>query len=390
MSTAANNQGGKRRSTDWPASKPVLPTIAAKSTGPLSTVEHSQSEQYLDSSQAGKIESRKRQDQTSEKEVSVTKPHSEALDAKAKRAAALQSDPPQPPANPNPLKAGPTQRPQAVVGGRAGRARQTPAKLGLLCAYTPISWHDPKGVIKVVQRLLPRLPDVSGSLFHTYTLDRNLFSDPATAFEIARNKIRKLYARLRKGIKWEGKLYQIDAPYCVKVEFHEDEDGWPHFHVIYLTRRYIPADLLDHLWGLGRINVKRITNDDFHYLLKYVAKGVGYPEWVLSRHRIRIFQSSHGFLKPIEGPEPEIKGASKTGRKRASYTIRERLKRWARMGLLNENGRCKTIQLPRPFQQQFDELVLSIAEDGRYLGFGLIKINHLTELEIWLLKTNRT
>ncbi len=375
MSAPANNHGGKRRSADWPAKVPVLPTLAANATGLLSMVEHSQSEQDLDSLQAGIIKTHHRQDKSSRKSNS-TKPHSEGLPSKTKRAAGHQLD-----------KAGPPIRPQAVIGGRAGRARETPAKLGLLCAHTPTSWHDPKGVVKVVQRLLPRLPDVSGSLFHTYTLDRNLFSGPAAAFEIARDKFRKLYARLRNGIKWEGKFYQIDAPYCVKVEFHEDEDGWPHFHVIYLTHRYIPSALLDHLWAFGRVNVKRITNDDFHYLLKYVAKGVGYPEWVLSRHRIRIFQSSRGFLKPLEGPEPEAKGTKKK-LKRASYTIRERLERWARMGLFNENGRWKTILLSQPFQQLFDELVHSVAEDNRYLGFGLIKINHSTELAIWLLKTS--
>lgn len=374
MSAPANNKGGKHRSPDWPASKPVLPTIAANTTGPLSTVEHSQSEQYLDSSQDGKIKAHKRQDKSSCRKVQTAKPHSVALVAKAKRAAGHQLD-----------KACPSLRSQTVVGGRAGRARETPPGLGLLCAYIPISWHDRKGVHKVVRRLLPRLPDVSGSLFHTYTLDRNAFSSPEAAFDIARDKFRKLYARLRKGVKWQGKLYQTDAPYCVKVEFHADEEGWPHFHVIYLTQRFIPAELLDHLWGLGRVNVKRITNDDFHYLLKYVTKGAGYPEWVLSRRRIRIFQASRGFLKPAEKPlGKESKKFTHSQHKRASYTIGERLKRWARTALLNQHGRYRATLLPKAFQEQFDELVLSIAEEGRYLGLGLVKINNPTELIQWL------
>ena len=41
--------------------------------------------------------------------------------------------------------------------------------------------------------------------------------------------------------------------------------------------------------------------------------------------------------------------------------------------------------LVRPFQQLFDELVFSIAEEGRYLGLGLVKINQTTELIPWLL-----
>jgi len=75
-------------------------------------------------------------------------------------------------------------------------------------------------------------------------------------------------------------------------------------------------------------------------------------------------------------------------RPRASYTIGERLYRWARMALFNKNGRCQTIVLPQPFQQLFDELVYSIAEDGRYLGLGLVKINQPIELQKWLLIIN--
>jgi hypothetical protein len=379
MSAPAKKKGGKRCS---PRAS-VLPTITAVSTGPQSRWSAAR-EQYLDGSQAGKIEPQPRQDRTSGKSNAV-KPHFETMLGTAQRAAPLQSDAPPPLSTANPLKAGPTLRPQAVVGGRAGRARKSPPILGLLCAYTPISWHHEKGIIKVVRRLLPRLPDVSGMLFKTYTLDHNLFSGPASAFEIARKKIRKLYARLRKGILWKGKHYKIDARYCVKVEFHADEDGWPHFHIIQLTRRFIPGDLLNHLWGLGRVNVERINNDEFRYLLKYTTKGIGYPAWVLSRNRIRIFQSSRGFLKPREArkkTEAE-KALPKPKRKRASDTIGARIDRWARTALLNENDCYRTLMLLRPFQQLFDELVHSIAEDDRYLGLGLIKLNHIRELLPW-------
>lgn len=333
MSTTPKKRGGKRRSADWPACKPVLPSIAAPDTGSLSRWSTAR-EQYLDSLPAGKIDQRPGQDRISGKKLTVTKPH--FAPAKARRAARLQSDSPKPRAKTKPLKAGPPQRPQAVVGGRAGRSRETPPVMGLLCEYIPISWHHEKGIIKVVRRLLPRLPDVSGMLFLTFSLDRNLFSGPASAFELARQRIRKLFARLRKGIMWMGKTYKIAAPYCVKVEFHGDDEGWVHFHVILLTRRFIPGDLLNYLWDLGRVNVARISNDDFHYLLKYSCKGVGYPPWALSRRRLRIFQPSHGFLLAVE--KPEAKEGPKTKRERVSYTIGQRLERWS------PNG---AIQLPR-------------------------------------------
>jgi hypothetical protein len=389
MSTTAKNNGGTCRSADWPARKPVMPAIAADAIGPRSMVEHSTSEQYLDRAKADKIAPPEGHDLTPKKSNAV-KPHFEPMPGTAQRAAPLPSDTAQPSSDSHPLKAGPSPRPEAVVGGRAGRARQTPPLYGLLSAYSPPSWHDAKGINKVVRKLQPRLPDVSGKLFVTFTLDRNFFQGPAEAFELVRKKIRKMFARLRKGVMWKGKLYQTDKPYCVKVEFHADEDGWPHFHVIQLTRRYIPGELLTELWGFGRPNIKRITNDEFLYMLKYATKGVGYPDWVLSRHRIRIFQASPGFLKPAEcNKTAKAKGALKAKRKRASYTIGKRLERWARCALLNKNGRYRAVLLPERFQKLFDELVSSIAEEGRYLGLGLVKINHQIELLPWLMKQNQ-
>ncbi len=373
--------------SEEPANFPLLPLITAPVTGPLSQVEHSSSEQYLDSSLAGIIERTQGQDRNSGKS-NVTKPHFETLLGTAQRAAPLQSESPPPRFDTNPLKAGPSLRPQAVVGGRAGRSRETPPRLGLLCAYTPASWHHEKGIIKVVRRLIPRLPDVSGMLFLTYTLDHNLLLNPASAFDYARKKIRKVCARLRKGVWWEGKFYQIDAAYCVKVEFHADADGWPHFHVIQLTRRFIPGELLTHLWALGRVNVKRIRNDEFHYLLKYATKGVGYPDWVLSRNRIRIFQSSRGFLTPVEARAKPEKDEDDDKEERASYTIGERLERWSRTALFqNVDGTYRTVVLSRPFQEIFDEIIYAVAEDNRYLGLGLVKINQREELLEWKIRT---
>jgi len=361
----------------------VLSPIAAPATGPLSRWSTAR-EQDLDSSQAGKIAASQGQDHTPEKST-VTAPHFEPMPGTAQRAGPLQSDSPPRSSTANQSKAGPSQRPQAIVGGRAGRARETPPRLGLLSAYNPASWHHPKGVNKVIRRLLPRFPDVAGMLFHTFTLDHNLFSGPASAFEVARKRIRKVYARLREGATWEGKSYQFDEPYCVKVEFHEDEDGWPHFHCIQLTRRYLPGELLAHLWKLGWVYAERIKKGDFDYLFNYVTKGSGYPEWILTRRRLRIFQSSHGFLKPADKPEePKSEGSLKPKTQRASYTIGERLQRWERTALLHGNdGRYRTVLLNQPYQQTFDEQIHVVSEENRYLGLGLIKINQPADLIQW-------
>jgi hypothetical protein len=142
----------------------------------------------------------------------------------------------------------------------------------ILREYIPASWFHPIGIKKVLRRLEPLLPDVHGKLFLTFTLARETCcGDPEAAFEHARARLRKVFFKLRHGVEWNGKTYNIDAPYCVKVEFHED--GWAHFHVVFLTSRYLPGTLLNELWGLGRCNVQRIkAQGEFRYLLKYVCK----------------------------------------------------------------------------------------------------------------------
>lgn len=115
--------------------------------------------------------------------------------------------------------------------------------------YVPASWFHPLGIYKVLARLWDRLPDVGGKLFLTLTLDPKLFGSEESAFEYSRQRLRKVFFKLRHGVEHEGKTYTIDAPYCVKVEFHES--GWVHYHVIFLTRRYLPKELLAELWGYG-------------------------------------------------------------------------------------------------------------------------------------------
>ena len=269
--------------------------------------------------------------------------------------------------------------------------------LTYLKAYVPASWFHPTGIYKVLKRFWHRLPNVAGCLFVTYTIDREAMRaqgyGPSEAFDITRDRIRRIYHKLREGVTWEGKTYRIKAAYCTKVEFHADEEGWPHFHCIWLTRQFIPADLLAHLWSHGRTNVKRITNDDFHYLLKYVCKSGRVPEWVQDRERLRIFQPSRGFLLPEDKPAKEK--AEPTGKKRPSSTIRERLRKWALTAtLITEKAdapydEVRQINLHKPFQEIFDQLVYAAALSGRYLGGGKIKITRKEQLYPWILNPHQ-
>ncbi len=171
--------------------------------------------------------------------------------------------------------------------------------------FIPASWFHPVGIFKVLARFWDRLPDVSGMLFLTFTLDPKNYSDEEAGFEDSRDWLRKLFFELRHGVEHEGKTYVIDAPYCIKVEFHES--GWVHYHAIFLTRRFLPKELLASLWDRGWVKVQRITNDDFYYLLKYVTKPDDLPEWVKKRKRLRVFQTTKGFLKPLTDSPAEPK-----------------------------------------------------------------------------------
>jgi hypothetical protein len=284
-----------------------------------------------------------------------------------------------------------------------GSERARKEEPATLKAYVPESWFHPLGIFKVRKRLEPRLPDVSGSLFLTLTFDRTLFAGPLEAFEAGRDRIRRVFHTLRSGVIWEGKRVQIDAPYCVKVEFHKD--GWAHFHIILLSRRFLPGALLNHLWSYGRCNVKRIDNEHFRYLLKYVSKGGEPPDWAMGMRRMRIFQSTKGFLLPVADGKPDDeedqgKGESapeeeteddppqEESRRRAPdhLTIGQRLEKWGRMAVLVQGEVFSHLQLQLPFRELFDHLVLTVARDGRYLGNGKIQIHQKWQLLPWFSK----
>ena len=241
----------------------------------------------------------------------------------------------------------------------------------------------------MLARIWDRLPDVGGKLFFTFTLDPKLYANEEAAFEDSRKRLRKVFFQLRHGVEHEGKVYTVDAPYCIKVEFHES--GWVHYHAIFLTRRFLPKELLAELWGLGWVKIQRITNKDFHYLLKYVTKPDDLPEWVKKKKRLRVFQTTKGFLKPSTNPKPlptPDVDDSKPKEPRASYTMEERFRRWECMGVIRLHGMARTMQFSVPYRDIFDHLVLSAALDGRYKGSGEIIVSRKEGITSWLIMQN--
>jgi len=282
-------------------------------------------------------------------------------------------------------------RKETVSQGGGGGVQNLPATAANILGeqtikeFIPTSWFHPVGIFKVLARFWDRLPDVSGKLFLTFTLDPKNYADEETAFEDSRDWLRKVFYQLRQGVEHEGKIYVIDAPYCIKVEFHES--GWVHYHAVFLTHRFLPKELLAELWGLGWVKVQRIKNADFHYLLKYVTKLDELPAWILKRKRLRVFQTTKGFLKPLP-PEPKTISL-KEPRQRASYTMDERFWRWACMAVIRHNGKARTVRFQMPYRELFDHLVLSAARDGRYKGSGEIIINRKEGIKLWLRTQNQ-
>jgi len=63
--------------------------------------------------------------------------------------------------------------------------------------FIPASWFHPVGIFKVLARFWDRLPDVSGKLFLTFTLDPKNYANEETAFEDSRDWLRKVFYQFR-------------------------------------------------------------------------------------------------------------------------------------------------------------------------------------------------
>ena len=70
--------------------------------------------------------------------------------------------------------------------------------------HIPASWFHPIGIRKVLKRLEPRLPETKNSLFLTFTLDPKRFEDEQEGFEKSRDKLRRIFFQLRKGVSFDG------------------------------------------------------------------------------------------------------------------------------------------------------------------------------------------
>lgn len=206
----------------------------------------------------------------------------------------------------------------------------------------PANWITEQGVWKKQKALEPRMPYIRQARFITLTLDPKRYKNSEDAYEVGKRHLRQFFYDLDRLLGVEER-----TPYCWKLEFHEN--GYPHWHIIFLHYKKLPYELVNQAWGKGRTDVQMIKHTDFRYLFKYAAKTVSHiPPWALERKQIRFFQTSKGFLMPDAKASPrlnntekelvdEIRGMQEAYQRKES-TLGQRIERWIRTLSISSNG----------------------------------------------------
>ncbi len=256
-----------------------------------------------------------------------------------------------------------------------------------LSEYVPRSWLTREGSCKMQEHVMRDLPDLIGAQLITLTIDQGRFAGPEEAFEATRPEIRKFFDKLKRGVQFEGQRYEINAPYATKVEFHEN--GWAHFHIVVLTRREIPAKLIKQLWKYGHTDRQTITGlKQVRYLLKPPMKGLCFPSWALNRKKLRIWQPSQSFKRPTgdqpSATRPRTNSEGRFNSPRRSFTIGQRILRWAHSGSLRIGGRFHVIRLAAPFRSLWAKLEPGIQLEGRELGLRRVAITSVEDFLPWV------
>lgn len=220
-------------------------------------------------------------------------------------------------------------------------SRQSPAALRsrlMHCRdYRPPSWFSHAGVRKKRRLIeLRGLPNFHRWRFITLTFRRSdiaLRDDeenyeldpeveewgPLAAYLQGKDHMRRfLYACRKKG------LWDEDAAWAWKMEFHAD--GWVHWHLLVeRTAKMSKSEMahLGRLWGLGRVRVDMVRQDDFLYSFKYAFKAVSQaddeecdsgasvaPAWFLDYYGSRTVTSKWTDADGVQHSERVLKPTS--------------------------------------------------------------------------------
>lgn len=203
-------------------------------------------------------------------------------------------------------------------------------KTATIKATQPANFITPIGVFKKRKQIEARgLPNMANARFITLTLDRARMGDAETGYEVGKRHLRQFIYELRKKLG----VTEEQCPHVWKLEFHND--GWAHWHIIFLYRKRLPFSLVDACWRLGRTNTQRLRPNDFHYLFKYATKAATLPQWVLDQKQLRFWQTSKHFYtrttaKATASPRRSAEAVNTQKTIRKKTTLGERLRRWLR------------------------------------------------------------
>ncbi len=223
------------------------------------------------------------------------------------------------------------------------------------------NWFTPQGTWKK-RRAIERkgLPKLKGRRFITLTLDPERFGfDSCAGYIAGKDKLRRFLEAGRN----EG-LWPRGCWWCWKLEFQRN--GWAHWHLL-IDRKarfgHLQLATLSEIWGLGRVNCRRISTGSFGYQFKYVFKGVyqeddqGYhksysvPEWFLDHYEA-----------PADGSKPRTFSRARFWQASSNFYI----------GPKAPSRPSKPAQwsiLPRPVRQHLDDLERSAVVIARkYTG----------------------
>ena len=103
----------------------------------------------------------------------------------------------------------------------------------LYSVIKPLMWRNRVRRLSarlIVHWIIHRIMQVEIFTFCDYASEEAAFTD-------SREWLRKVFFQLRHGAEHEGKTYVIDAPYCIKVEFHESRaSGAARANIVRLKR----------------------------------------------------------------------------------------------------------------------------------------------------------
>jgi len=275
-----------------------------------------------------------------------------------------------------------------------------------------LNWFSAEGVARK-RRAIERkgVPNMRNWRLTTVTIDPEVCGyDPRLGYEMGKEKLRRFMERMRK---FMGKEFD----WAWKFEF--SDEGWPHWHIPWSHKRklgLLQMEVISGIWGLGRVNHKRIRDKSLSYLWKYVTKtssktggGYGAPDWfldyeektesgrVLTYERARFWQTSRGFytgeIEEIPPARPPRSCAVKWTVRRAIDDAKRKVRVLA-IGAQGEIVKSATVRLKRTWKVALDTLG-KLSLTGRAAGLGVGKYTSSDRViqnlisKIWLSKIDQ-